>query len=70
MTHTEDSSYIEPTILHLRDDPPNGINPTHDEIARLAYELWQKDRNPSKSPDDFWFEAEHRLHDQAVLMSY
>jgi hypothetical protein len=33
----------------------------HDEIARLAYLLWERRGRPVGSPDIDWFRAEHEL---------
>ena len=59
MTSTQDISYIEPALQHLRDDPRP--EPTRDEISHLAHELWQRDLIPTKSPEEYWREAERRL---------
>ena len=59
MTSTQDISYIEPALQHLRDDPRP--EPTRDEISRLAHELWQRDLTPTKSPEEYWLEAERRV---------
>jgi hypothetical protein len=68
MTPIQEVSYIEPAIQHLRDDA-HRESPTRDEIARLAYELWEKDDRPTSSPEDYWLEAERRLRRQAPPMS-
>ena len=34
---------------------------THDEIAKLAYELWQRRGHPLGSPEMDWYAAERAL---------
>jgi hypothetical protein len=44
------------------------VYPTHEEIAALAYALWQKRGYPHGSPDKDWFRAEEdwfRAHEEA-----
>jgi Protein of unknown function (DUF2934) len=36
-------------------------NPTHEEIATLAYALWEGRGCPEGSPEVDWFEAEQEL---------
>jgi hypothetical protein len=42
---------------------PTPHNPEHysDQIARLAYELWDQAGRPIGRDLEFWFNAEHRL---------
>lgn len=35
--------------------------PTHEQIAALAYELWQTRGCPMGSPDEDWYRAERKL---------
>ncbi len=35
--------------------------PSHDDVARLAYELWEKNGKPSDRDVEFWLEAEQLL---------
>jgi len=37
----------------------------HDDIARLAYELWQARGCPHGSPEEDWFHAAHELRARA-----
>jgi hypothetical protein len=39
--------------------------PSHDDIARLAYELWEKNAKPTGRDREFWFQAEQLLRPQA-----
>ena len=63
MTPVVQKPYIEPAIEHLRDDLHREFIPIRDEIAHLAYELWENDPNQARSPQDYWLEAERRLTD-------
>lgn len=46
---------------------PNAIatSPTHEEIAALAYSLWQDRGYPIETPDEDWFNAERALKARA-----
>lgn len=35
--------------------------PSHEEIARRAYQLWEERGKPHGSPDEDWHLAEHEL---------
>ncbi len=48
------SSKAEETISRLQP-------PSQDDIARLAYRLWEERGRPFDSPDRDWFEAESAL---------
>lgn len=37
--------------------------PTHEQISRLAHELWEKRGQPAGRDDDIWLEAEKQLHE-------
>ena len=37
---------------------------THDEIAKLAYELWERRGRPLGSPEIDWYEAKRALDSQ------
>jgi hypothetical protein len=39
-------------------------SPTHEEIAALAYSLWETRGCPEGSPEDDWLNAERVLNDQ------
>ncbi len=39
--------------------------PSHDDIARLAYELWEQNARPSGQEVQFWLQAEQRLRSSA-----
>jgi hypothetical protein len=36
--------------------------PSHDDIARLAYSLWESREHGDGSPDEDWFRAEELLN--------
>jgi hypothetical protein len=40
--------------------------PTHDRIAVLAYEMWQRRGCPAGSPEDDWYRAENHLQGRAL----
>jgi hypothetical protein len=42
------------------------VQPTTEEIANLAYALWQERGCPDGSPDDDWYDAENRLSSSRV----
>jgi hypothetical protein len=69
MTPNQPISYIAPAIQHLRDDAHRESSPPPDEIARLAYELWEKDDHPTSTPEAYWLEAERRLRRKSGSMS-
>lgn len=35
--------------------------PSHDQIALLAYQMWEERGRPEGSPEDDWFRAEKQL---------
>jgi hypothetical protein len=39
--------------------------PTHDEIARVAYEIWKSRAGDEGSPETDWYEAEELLRGKA-----
>jgi hypothetical protein len=39
--------------------------PSRDEIARLAYELWEQNAKPAGLEVEFWLKAEQLLRSQA-----
>jgi hypothetical protein len=43
---------------------PNGSDPTYDQIAALAYSLWQARGCPEGSAGEDWFNAESELKSQ------
>jgi len=51
-------------MAHL-DRTPNSI--PHEEIARLAYQAWEKDGRPAGRDMEYWLQAETQLRLTAVL---
>lgn len=53
------------STLHLVADPAGLFGPhrryTHDHVAALAYQLWERRARPIGSPEVDWFEAERQL---------
>lgn len=47
-------------VAQVRVKPPVVV-PTHEEIATLAYFLWQARACPHGSPKEDWFNAENAL---------
>lgn len=41
----------------------NESSPTHDEIAALAYSLWEARGCPEGSPEEDWLNAERALNE-------
>jgi len=41
--------------------PSQTFEPEHEEIAKLAYALWQQRGCPDESAEVDWFEAEEKL---------
>ena len=39
----------------------DGPGPSHEEIARRAYQLWEERGNPAGSHEEDWYRAEHEL---------
>lgn len=48
-------------------EPPTEMEPdtSYEQIAILAYYLWQKRGCPEGSPEEDWFRAEHELLGQS-----
>jgi hypothetical protein len=40
--------------------------PSHEEIARRAYQLWEERGKPLGSDEENWHRAEHELHHQSA----
>jgi len=40
---------------------PSAENPGHNDIAQLAYHLWQQRGCPAGCPEDDWYRAEQEL---------
>lgn len=61
MTPTQEIPTVDPSLLHIREEfsDNSGLNP--EDVARVAYELWEKRDCRSGSPEGDWLEAEHRL---------
>jgi len=57
--------------LHTGQIQPDAVNEHgvavfgHDDIARLAHELWQARGCPQGSPEEDWFRAAHELRARA-----
>jgi hypothetical protein len=51
----ETTPSVSPTSASSR------LQPTHDEIARRAQDLWEKYGRPSGRDQEIWFEAERSL---------
>lgn len=41
--------------------------PSHEEIARRAYQLWEERDKPHGSPEEDWYHAEHELCHQSEV---
>jgi len=50
----------------VRSVPPPPAAPTHEQIARLAYELWERRGRPFGSSDEDWVRAEEELRRRAA----
>jgi len=61
MTHNDQLSAIEPSIRHLREDARPADEPSREQIARLAVQLWENDDHPTSTPEDYRLEAERQL---------
>ena len=46
--------------------PESADRPTSEEIANLAYALWQERGCPDGSPEEDWYDAEFRLSSSTV----
>jgi len=59
--------HSEQAYLHTAQTHGDGVNEHgvatfgHDDIARLAHELWQARGCPQGSPEEDWFQAAHEL---------
>lgn len=42
----------------------NANDPDHDDIARLAYQLWEESGRPHGAAEEHWFQAEEELRRQ------
>jgi hypothetical protein len=54
-----DASESSTAHVSVKDEPE--ITPTEEQIARLAYSLWQARGSVNGSPEDDWFRAEQEL---------
>jgi len=54
-----DASESSTAHVSVEDEPE--IIPTEQEIAKLAYSLWQARGSVDGSPEDDWFRAEQEL---------
>jgi hypothetical protein len=63
MKNSQLDSTIEPNVGLIRD----GEKIAQEDIASLAYQLWERRRgNEDCSPEDDWLEAERLLREQSV----
>lgn len=46
----------------------NAYPPTHDHVARRAYEYWQQQGSPDGRDQEMWFEAERQLATEATAL--
>ena len=46
---------------------PSAAMPAHEEIAQLAYALWESRGAGEGTPDEDWFEAERQLRAESSL---
>ena len=67
--------HSEQAYQHTEQMHRNGVNEhgiaifRHDDIARLAYELWQTRGRPEGSPEEDWFHASYQLRARAESLS-
>jgi hypothetical protein len=45
----------------MKTPKPNSPGPSHEEIARRAYQLWEERGKARGSPEQDWYHAEHEL---------
>lgn len=50
--------------LESKEVSRNESNPTHEEIAALAYSFWEARGCPEGSPEEDWLNAERALNEQ------
>jgi hypothetical protein len=48
-------------LLGSEDLPSANVNVSHEDIARLAYALWEERAGAEGSPEQDWLEAERKL---------
>jgi hypothetical protein len=46
----------------------NAYPPTHEDVARRAYEYWQQQGSPIGRDQEIWFEAERQLSTEATAL--
>ena len=46
----------------------NAYPPTHEDVARRAYEYWQQQGSPDGRDQEIWFEAERQLATEATAL--
>lgn len=39
--------------------------PTQDQIRQRAQEIWERNHRPDGRDEEFWYEAERELHEEA-----
>jgi hypothetical protein len=49
-----------------KNSPPSSATPVPDDIARLAYALWQERGCPDGSAERDWLEAEQELRESSM----
>jgi hypothetical protein len=65
MRHSESKwqDWVSPPMGEYR-DPQEKTRPSHDQIERLAYALWEQRGRPDGSPEQDWHRAEQALMQQ------
>jgi hypothetical protein len=53
--------------LESKQENRNESSPAHEQIAALAYSLWQARGCPEGSPEEDWLNAERALNEQQGL---
>ena len=56
-----EATQIAPYSMELPETQVTDIASVHDQIAALAYRLWQERGCPEGSPEIDWLDAEQRL---------
>ena len=62
-------SNLSPSASANEKQPMKKNQPTHEEIAQRAHEIWSSERQPSGRDDEFWLTAEQQLQTISRILS-
>ena len=67
MSHSKDKRHAERSTPGQDQEPQQQLeSPSHEQIERLAYKLWEARNGAGPGPEEDWFEAERRLRGEGL----